>query len=134
MRGATPLAMKGGQGRRQQTTPREEGGEEPRRNPPPSPPTPPPPARGMPGLGHGSAGPLPLQGQVEVPPPERAAAPGGGMPLSQYATRPHAPTRLLSQRPQQAGGPTPAHKGATRTTPGINTRTRIGAVWRPRPP
>ena len=26
-----------------------------------------------------------------------------------------------------------AHRGATRTTPGISTRTRIGAVWRPRP-
>ena len=102
---------------------------------PPLSPHSPSPVRGMPETGHEGAAPPPPQVRGEVPPPpERAAAPGKGMLLSPYATRPHAPTRLLPRGARQASEPAPAHNGATRTTPGDNTRTQTGAVWGPRAP
>ena len=69
----------------------------------------------------------PLLGQGEVPPPpERAAAPGGER---RKASTPGAPTPPPAcshrDRDRQAHRPAPADKGATRTTPGINTQTRI---------
>ena len=136
MRGATLLVMKGARAGGHRPPPPEEGGEGPRHNPPRSPPSPPPPARGMPETSHGDTRtlPPPRAGGMS-PPPRGPRRPGeGGTPLTQYVVRSHAPTRLLPQRLRQARGPPPAHKGATLTTPRINTRARIGAVWRPRPP
>ena len=125
MRGAEPPAMRSSQGRGPWAT--APGGEwqgTTAQPPPSSPPASPPPARGMPETGHGGARALAPPKPGEVPPPaERAAAPGGGMLLSQYATRPHAPTRLLPQRPQQAGGRAQAHKGVTRTTHRVKAQT-----------
>ena len=100
------------------------------RPPLPSPRTPP-----LRPAGHRSADPVPPQGREDAPlPPEGAAVPAEGTQQSSYATCPRAPTCLLQQGPRQASEPAPAHKGATRTTPGDNTRTRTVAVWGSCPP
>ena len=103
--------------------------------PPPPSPRSPTSARGTPETGHGPPALNPLLGRGDAsPPPERAALPRGWTLLSLYATRPQAPTCLLPHGPRQESEPEPAHRGATRTTPGDNTRTRTGAVWGPRHP
>ena len=82
------------------------------RQPPLSPLSPPPRPAGRRSRATEAPARYPLKGQREVrPPPERAAAPGGKTPLSQYATCSPAPTRLLPQRPRQAGRPAPAPQG-----------------------
>ena len=89
--------------------------------PPPLSPHSPVPARGMPETGHGGAAPLPPPRQGRSPLyPRKGRGARRGTLLSPHATRPQAPTRLLTRGPRQASKPTPAHKGATRTTPGVN--------------
>ena len=79
----------------------EEGGEEPGRDSPP--PLPPHLLLRPAGCRRPSA-PRKVRGKSLLP-QNGLRRPGVGAPQSQYATRPHAPTRLLPQRPQQAGGP-----------------------------
>ena len=67
-----------------------------------------------------------------IPPPPQQDR--GALERGRGGARLHAPSRLLLQEPQRTSKPAPAHKDATRTTPGDSKRARTGGVWGPSPP
>ena len=95
MRGATPPAMKGGQGQGAQTTPPEKGGEEPGHDPPSSPLPPLPPFRpaGCRSWATEAPAPIPPQRPGGSPPsPRRGPGARGGnaaKPVRHAPPRPH---------------------------------------------